>query len=109
MTTAGPPPGDAGNIFNIQLKLMDIHDPHGLRYDKTEPWHAAFARPEFYHEHGNSSYDTTGLTKREYFAAIAMQGILANERTSPEHDEETAFLACRLADSLIARLNITRK
>jgi hypothetical protein len=76
----------------------------------TQANDAAFSRAAFHHEHTGTLHDTQdGLTKREYFAAIAMQGILANERTSPEHDEETAFLACRLADSLIARLNITRK
>jgi hypothetical protein len=75
----------------------------------TEANDAAFARSHASTNETHNGNGSAGLTKREYFAAIAMQGILANERTSPEHDEETAFLACRLADSLIARLNITRK
>lgn len=45
-----------------------------------------------------------GLTKREYFAAMAMQGILANpnNRMSPRVSAETAVLA---ANELINQLN----
>jgi len=67
---------------------------------------AAFARASFHHDNfGRPDNAQQGLTKREYFAAMAMQGILANERTSPDDNHETAFLACRLADSLIDELN----
>jgi ABC-type protease/lipase transport system fused ATPase/permease subunit len=54
---------------------------------------------------------TSGLTKREYFAAMAMQGILAN-RWSMENvnlsDEEKAYMSVNMADALINALNTQR-
>jgi hypothetical protein len=41
-----------------------------------------------------------GLTKREYFAAMAMQGLLSNPNTSFETRD-----AVIIADALIAELN----
>ncbi len=61
--------------------------------------------------------DYCGLTKREYFAALAMQGMLANDGDTfcdedgvePETMEQVcangARLAVRYADALIAALN----
>lgn len=45
-----------------------------------------------------------GLTKREYFAAMVMQGIISRtgERIETQKDPE---LAVKLADALIAELN----
>lgn len=45
-----------------------------------------------------------GLTKREYFAAMAMQGICANtnQRLGPRELTETAV---KIADHLIQQLN----
>ena len=45
-----------------------------------------------------------GLTKREYFAAMAMQGLIAREPNSIEY---IAFYAVDLADELIKALNET--
>jgi len=50
-----------------------------------------------------------GLTKREHFAAIALQGVLANTtQTLGEGHEETeaaiAFVSVRLSDALLAAL-----
>ena len=49
---------------------------------------------------------STGLTKREHFAALAMQGLLANpvyaETRTPVEVQEWAVAA---ADALIAALN----
>jgi len=47
-----------------------------------------------------------GLTKREYFAAKAMQGI-ASDHTfiRPNEPEQTAKLAVDMADALIKALN----
>jgi hypothetical protein len=42
-----------------------------------------------------------GLTKREYFAAMAMQANADNDATP----EEIAFDSVKLADALIAELN----
>lgn len=52
---------------------------------------------------------TPDLTKREYFAAIALQGILANKDTFTQTDEITAqsaaSLAVKAADALISEMN----
>jgi len=47
-----------------------------------------------------------GLTKREYFAAIAMQGLLPSDNVSLEF---AANAAVKCADLLIAELNKTEK
>jgi hypothetical protein len=51
------------------------------------------------------TYGDTGLTKREYFAAMAMQGILSNQHGYfLEHDKLSEYaLSC--ADALIVELN----
>lgn len=51
-----------------------------------------------------------GLTKREYFAAMAMQGILSNPGLNPEKRggaarEWLSEVSCKVADALIAELN----
>ena len=59
---------------------------------------------------GHSAID--GLTKREYFAAMAMQGIVANERATEsnedgEHESIAAAIASNavfMADALLAEL-----
>lgn len=54
----------------------------------------------------NNNYISTGLTKREYFAAMAMQGLLANDSgliTSKARD------AVKAADALIEELNKTKQ
>lgn len=47
-------------------------------------------------------YSSGGLTKREYFAAMAMQGLLAKDE--PLHDLLTAQRAVEHANALIAEL-----
>jgi len=62
----------------------------------TDPNEAAFARPE-----SHQSRSQIGLTKREYFAAQAMVGLL-----SQDHGEYyAATTAVRAADFLIEKLN----
>lgn len=56
---------------------------------------------------GISVYRATGLTKREYFAAVAMQGmiasgILAHDDSAPS---DAATWAVECADALIDALN----
>lgn len=47
-----------------------------------------------------------GLTKREYFAAMALQGILANSRFLRNHsDVDIHILSVKNADDLIEELN----
>ena len=69
---------------------------------KTEPNQAAFA----YFNEMNSWQ--TGLTKREYFAAIAMQGILSSrglqEAINADRKRWENF-AVEMADNLIKELN----
>ena len=51
---------------------------------------------------------TTGLTKREYFAAMAMQGALANKSAHEKTMEMITKSAVKLADILIEELNKTK-
>ena len=46
-----------------------------------------------------------GLTKREYFAAAALQGICANVENGGGDDKTIAVNAVDCADALIERLN----
>lgn len=45
----------------------------------------------------------TGLTKREYFAGLAMQGLLSNQRLSAT-EEELAKASIEVADELLKQL-----
>ena len=45
-----------------------------------------------------------GLTKREYFAGLAMQGMLANKDASEFTCSETAEVSIRYADELLNQL-----
>jgi len=50
-----------------------------------------------------------GLTKREYFAALAMQGLLANRDNAPVSDfKYAAKYSLQMADALIEALNQNR-
>lgn len=50
-----------------------------------------------------------GLTKREYFAAMALQGMLADRRLYHPDDMESACSdAVKMADELINKLNQTK-
>jgi hypothetical protein len=67
---------------------------------------AAFSRSATYNEHtytiNSAQY---GLTKREYFAAMAMQGMLSNQHGYfLEHDKLSEY-ALSYADALIKELN----
>ena len=48
-----------------------------------------------------------GLTKREYFAAMAMQGLLANPDLTKTDDVIIAMTSIDAADALIKALNTT--
>ena len=45
---------------------------------------SAFAKSAFYHPDGGIDIPQEGLTKREYFAAMAMQGILSAQAGTKE-------------------------
>jgi hypothetical protein len=61
---------------------------------------------------GNDGYQQDGLTKREYFAAMAMQGLLSNPEWMKEYKGEkylmqsdiVADVAIRTADTILAKL-----
>jgi hypothetical protein len=53
----------------------------------------------------DAAYSSEGLTKREYFAALAMQGLLAGNAIS--HSDVPNY-AVRLANKVIAELEITK-
>ncbi|BAZ31168.1 hypothetical protein NIES4074_36400 [Cylindrospermum sp. NIES-4074] len=57
-----------------------------------------------YDENGTHISDS-GLTKREYFAAFALLGILASRKCP---DKDAAAKAVTLADDLIAKLSSRR-
>lgn len=81
---------------------------------RTYPYDAAFARPtDDYCSTNVDKIAQTGLTKREYFAAMAMQGLLAH-KGSVFHKEQgngelVALGAVGYADALIAELNKEQK
>ena len=59
-------------------------------------------QPEEY-DNNYRYYKSNGLTKREYFAAMALQGLLATNSTTTI--EYYAIDAVRIADALIDELN----
>jgi hypothetical protein len=77
---------------------------------------AAFPVPHFTRPDGDIEWGSFGLTKREMFAAMAMQGLLSNSGgpiqangmtgwglTNVTHDQ-VAAVAARFADALLAEL-----
>ena len=57
----------------------------------------------------HSGYVEGGLTKREYFAAMAMQAIISNrelQRAIREDNESWSQVAVREADSLLKQLEL---
>lgn len=55
--------------------------------------------------HG-STINTFGLTKREYFAAKAMQGLCGMKPTNDERDiNKLTVLAVKIADALLTQLS----
>ena len=54
-------------------------------------------------EHEESLNIETGLTKREYFAAVAMQGLLASDLNTSV--EDFSIRSVEFADALINALN----
>lgn len=66
----------------------------------------AFEPNELAFPSSNYAYVAAGLTKREWFAGLAMQGILASWPSNARmQTENTGGLAVEFADALIAALN----
>lgn len=70
-----------------------------MKINKYDP---AFPTDDYFDEKITNTLP--GLTKREYFAALAMQGLLANPAFSNTTFDDTKT-AVEIADALIARLN----
>jgi hypothetical protein len=66
---------------------------------ETKPNESAFPVPQVLH---------LGLTKREYFAAMALQGIIANKDGLDIKIERIVESAVDTADALIEELNKTK-
>ena len=75
------------------------------RTDRNSP---AFSKPAFYHPDGAIDLPNNGLTKREYFAAMALQGIIANKDGLDIKIERIVESAVDTADALIEELNKTK-
>jgi hypothetical protein len=71
----------------------------------TRPNDAAFARESFHHDNfGRPDNAQTGLTKREYFAVMILQGWLSNTNNRGDY-EYAAKHAVEMTDALIEELN----
>lgn len=72
----------------------------------NEPAFAAAA--EWHPLHEIQIGGSVGLTKRELFAAMAMQGFCSSDKYSSTPDEIVADMSKRLADALLAALEETK-
>ena len=61
--------------------------------------------PEHFDKYQN---ENIGLTKREYFAGLAMQGILANSSLNNLKEETVAEISVLCADKLLKQLENTK-
>lgn len=68
----------------------------------TIPFASAFP---FVLDRGSRIDCDPGLTKRELFAAMAMQGLCAGPECEGTHIEDIALAAVAMADALIDELN----
>jgi hypothetical protein len=72
---------------------------------ETFPNDLAFARPSSHTVEYGSSSAKDGLTKREYFALMVMQGYLSGEIFRQYSRDEICEKAVKTADALIEALN----
>ena len=75
---------------------------------ETKANEPAFSKAAFYHPDGGLDSPNAGLTKREYFASMAMQGIIANKDGLDIKIERIVESAVDTADALINELNKTK-
>jgi hypothetical protein len=71
----------------------------------THPDDSAFSTAGFYDPYNIYVSGEEGLTKREYFAAMAMQGYLVNNAKTGIKDDEISRWSVEAADSLMQALN----
>ena len=80
-----------------------------MEENKTHGDSPAFAKAAFYTDEYGIDAPQEGLTKREYFAAMALQGALANKFAHERTIEMITESAVKLADALIDELNKTKQ
>lgn len=68
---------------------------------------SAFSKAAFYHPDGGFDSPQEGLTKREYFAAMALQAVI-QRRGMLDKKEDVAVTCVEYADELIKALNETK-
>lgn len=67
----------------------------------------AFSKAAFYHPDGGVDSPQSGLTKREYFAAMAMQGYLASFGHAIPNSKHIAEKSVEYADAVLKQLEET--
>jgi hypothetical protein len=72
--------------------------------NKNQP---AFTKSAFYHPAWGVDHPHEGLTKREYFAGVALQGIMSHPHISKLSNKQFAILSVELADALLEQLDKT--
>ena len=77
-----------------------------MENEKTHGDSPAFAKAAFYTDEYGIDAPQEGLTKREYFAAMAMQGLLT--KFGNDYELQIAKDAIYWADALIDELNKTK-
>ena len=80
-----------------------------MENNKTHGDSPAFAKAAFYTDEYGIDAPQGGLTKREYFSAMAMQGIIANKDGLDIKIERIVESAVDTADALIDELNKTKQ
>lgn len=82
-----------------------IRSDFKIKTDKNDPVNAFHGQRDFVSKdgdyRGNSPQTKWGLTKREYFAAMAMQGLLSDPNIKFNIEE----ISVKFADKLIEELN----
>jgi len=76
-----------------------------MENNKTHSDSPAFSKAAFYHPDGAIDLPNNGLTKREYFASMAMQGIISNKDGLDIKIERIVESAVDTADALIEELS----
>lgn len=84
------------------------HDFGGMTIDASEPIRTSWGRPAFPrnildHGHGVTTVHESGMTLRDYFAAKAMQGLLAQSQGTALGSpvEQAAEYAYAMADAML--------
>lgn len=76
-----------------------------MENNRTDGDDPAFSKPASYDDYYGLDGSQEGLTKREYFAAMALQGLLANNTSIHKYSVQSAV---EYADDLIEELNKKR-